>query len=1579
MRLEITAVAGPGAVPFQPAELSVSLPRQVGEAPSGAAEVGTALGSHAGGLPGSGGSPDGSAVVEALSARWPACSFTVAGVPLGDLRVGQRPLTDGAVVVVQGDVGPLGGAGTGRGPRSDAPAVLAVRSGPGAGAMFALHRGRYRLGRGRCQIVIDDPTLSRNHGTLTVGERAMTLTAAPGSTGFSILRGWQDDPLVVAVPLKGTAAVEVGDLIRCGMSGLAIELRTPAGCATDSRDPGLTGPRVDGAGVSGPGADGFGVSGLGAGGAGLDGDAPDGFLSIPSGSGADDAALDHAPGRGAGLGGDAPAGFLSIPSGPRLDRGGLLDAAVLDPVKLPHGAGPPRSRWAMTSAGLLPLVIGVLFAWLTGSWMFLGFAAMGAVAVISPLLGGVRRRREFSALVGAAAVRDAARRTAAFPGADVLVGWALHSGAVNAKPGVAVLRGPDPGVAALRDTDPAGRRLAVRVGTAAQRALVEPVPDYPGFLAPLSSELPMSVPVGQSPVQIAGAPGPLRLLLHFVLMQLDAAGVPVVLMGPVRELPLSARFLPLTVLAGSLSGAVAAVNGLGAGAGTESADGAGPGTVAGRAAAAVPDCVLVSIGQPPTGVRAVFPGIRVLHFTSRLGRSGDDAADVQLQPDGNGAAGMSGGHSFVPDGVPAHIFDRYARARSGSGRSVSTGQAMAPCTVPLPSSSPRAVADRWLANAGGPLTPVPVGRSAAGSELFNFASDGPHLLVGGTTGSGKSEFLRTLVGSLAVAHSPADLQFVFVDFKGGAGLGTLQKFPHTSALVTDLDGRGMDRILGSLRAEIKRRELVLGNAEAADCDAYRSSHANTERGVMAHLVIVIDEFRVLVDQYPVAMAELMRIAAVGRSLGIHLVMATQRPQGAVNADIRANVTSSVCLRVQSTFDSQDVIGSGVAAAIGIDTPGRAFISRAGGRPTEFQSATLRLSAFRGGQRPTADLAVDFLQNQIPPGQGGGAAPVAGPVAVADRNFVRGMAGANDGMGGDSDVDSVAGLLTAAWRMLSRPRRQGWAAQDPGTPGTAEPASAPSPTPPLGPPLPWTAARVIVAPELPRELDLDGISVAGTRAGGPGSREAWDPVLVGLVDVPERQSLETLLWSPSRHSHVACVGPRTASSPAVGLLAAQCVASNTAGEGSSKQYLYILDGDGSMRSFSGCPWVGSYVTPSGLRTAARLLLRLGETAAATDAHLVVLVSDWGHWVAAFRSSPWPWAEDSVGELVRRSRPQLAVVLGGERELLSAPFMAAIPNRLFLPYGASSESRLLWPRIPRFTPIPGRAAVLGPMNAAAARGQADDPHVAQLGAAPSPPHPSGTRPWVPSSGDANQEQPWLTSPNGNPPVLESSGSPKPAAPPEPPLVVVGLPEHLSLVDARRAMAWSRRDATESEDPGTGGLHNHSRAHSITVGLGGDGRSPVSVSLATGRFLPVLGGPGSGKSTFMAALRDLNGAPDGIMWVDDATLLTQDQLLAITRTVASGSCALVAVPNHLPSLSRLPLEWGLRTAEQGIVLTPRRQQDGDLFGVRLDTAGSEPLGRAVFIDCGRMEWFQFPHTETLGDPDGQLQQRPFASGPQ
>ncbi|MCU6480065.1 FtsK/SpoIIIE domain-containing protein [Arthrobacter sp. A2-55] len=1501
MQLEVTAVAGPGMAPFPALELSLFVPEAVPWRPPPGAGGGQAEATVGIRQAAKGGAQPGRGAWEALAARWPGANFSVAGRPVAGLRPGNPPLVDGAVVVVHpgpldpeakshGETGRASGGGLhARG----APALLAVRSGPAAGAMFPLQRGSYTLGRGRCRIPIPDPTLSRFHGTLDVGESAMTLTPARGSTGFRVVRGWDRCPTADATPVKGAVDVQVGDLVSCGMTGFAILLDVPGGIPPGPEaTPATARPEAAGhvPGMFAPETPVAGVPGTG----------------------------EHAM--------------------PPTRWPGLLDPGVLRPVSLDAPAGMSRGRWAMVAAGLLPLVVGVLFAWLTGSWMFLAFAGMGAVTVLVPLLGGARHRRDFSAVVADAARRDAARRMAAFPGADEFLATAQAATAEN--PESAPPPAPDL---------PAVRGIAVRLGTATQATNVVLVPASPGFLAPVASGLPVAVPLPGGTTHLRGAAPALALLLNFVLMQLDAAAVPVVLLGAPDRVPLCARFLRNTVLATTSESAIEAVQELcPSGIRAEQSPPPDPtpnGTESG------PPCVLVAVDMSATAVEATCPGLRIVAFTGGIAAGVPAAATLRAQ--GNCVVGAANGVAFVPDGVPALLFDRYARARARSATTTTPRRnSLEPCRVPpLSNCTPEAVARQWAATTNRPLASVPIGQSPAGPELFDFSRHGPHLLVGGTTGSGKSEFLRTLVGSLAATHSPADLQFVFIDFKGGAGLGAMQKLPHTTSLVTDLDGHGIARTIASLRAEIHKRESMLGHAEAADSDSYRSAHAGRYAG-MAHLMIVVDEFRVLVDQFPDAMAELMRIAAVGRSLGIHLVMATQRPQGAINADIRANVTSSVCLRVQTTFDSQDVIGTGSAATISVGTPGRAYISRAGARPTQFQCATLRLPDKEPASRPVALATADVL------GQGAGQAAIGhADSGTADRTP-------------DSDIAPVAAMLTDAWELY----RAGSAAED-------------------GPP---PAAPAVVAPDLPAVVDVaaqapsalagpdlgqDAAMVAVPDGSGPG-------LALGVVDVPEAQTVEPLLWCPATHSHVACVGTQSEASAAVGLLACQFIRARSTEPGTVPHFAYILDGDGSLQAFAGDPAVGGYATPHRLRTAARLLQRLAGLAGSDSAFVVLFASDWGRWLAGFRSSPWPWAEDAMTGLVRHGGRRISVVLGGDRELLTAPFMASIPNRLFLPHRASTESTILWPKLPRFAPLPGRAAVFGPINAAASGGLPDDPHTAQLGQAAATSSPSSRHRLHagPVSHQGNVLEPLLNVATGAITGRRVSGnaSHRGPLPPEPPIVVCDLPEGLTLGQARdtiRGLQAQRGSSSggDRNSDGNGDAHGNRNSSpatsqcqgeaSLFVGLGGDGRTPISVRIRAGTVLPLFGGPGSGRSSFLRSVRALNepepdvgleqpGPP--IVWVDDAITLDPVRLSEVGRQLDQGAVAVVALPNHLPSLSRLPLEWGLRNMEHGIILGPKRAQDGEMLGVRLDTPGSEPAGRAVLVERGNLEWFQFPFAD-------------------
>jgi S-DNA-T family DNA segregation ATPase FtsK/SpoIIIE len=231
-----------------------------------------------------------------------------------------------------------------------------------------------------------------------------------------------------------------------------------------------------------------------------------------------------------------------------------------------------------------------------------------------------------------------------------------------------------------------------------------------------------------------------------------------------------------------------------------------------------------------------------------------------------------------------------------------------------------------------------LGRTADATLTIDLCADGPHALVAGTTGSGKSELLQTLIVSLAMHHSPDRCSFLLVDYKGGSAFAEAATLPHTVGMVTDLDAQTTARALRSLTAELTRRESVLANHRVADV-ADLPPHVD-----LARLVIVVDEFATLAEELPSFVPGLVSIAQRGRSLGVHLVLATQRPAGVVSPEIRANCSLRVCLRTTDEADSRDVLGTPSAAHLPVDSPGRAYLRAGSAEPTLFQTARVASTA-----------------------------------------------------------------------------------------------------------------------------------------------------------------------------------------------------------------------------------------------------------------------------------------------------------------------------------------------------------------------------------------------------------------------------------------------------------------------------------------------------------------------------------------------------------------------------------------------------------------------------------------------------------
>lgn len=228
----------------------------------------------------------------------------------------------------------------------------------------------------------------------------------------------------------------------------------------------------------------------------------------------------------------------------------------------------------------------------------------------------------------------------------------------------------------------------------------------------------------------------------------------------------------------------------------------------------------------------------------------------------------------------------------------------------------------WERGSNTVSTPIGVGKD--GPLLLDLVKDGPHGLVGGTTGSGKSEFLRSLIVGLAACNSPEKLNFILVDFKGGAAFKACEKLPHTIGTLSNLDPQLANRAIRALEAEMRYRQRLFAQTgpEIDNLDAYMGTHPK-ER--LPRLLLVVDEFAMLAKEYPDVLSSLVSIAAVGRTLGVHMILATQRPAGVVNDDILANTNLRVSLRVQSAADSTSVIGVPDAASIARTQQGRAYV------------------------------------------------------------------------------------------------------------------------------------------------------------------------------------------------------------------------------------------------------------------------------------------------------------------------------------------------------------------------------------------------------------------------------------------------------------------------------------------------------------------------------------------------------------------------------------------------------------------------------------------------------------------------------
>lgn len=914
--------------------------------------------------------------------------------------------------------------------------------------------------------------------------------------------------------------------------------------------------------------------------------------------------------------------------------------------------------------------------------------------------------------------------------------------------------------------------------------------------------------------------------------------------------------------------------------------------------------------------------------------------------------------------------------------------------------SSRALAPRWVIH--GATTTFPLGAGAAGTVSVDLSSDGPHVLVAGTTGAGKSELLQSMVAALAVRNRPDEMTFVLVDYKGGSAFGDCARLPHTVGLVTDLDPHLVERALDSLGAELRRRESLFAAAGAKDIDDYHRRHLAppglgrtsrddpTEPRPLPRLVVVVDEFAALARELPAFVTGLVGLAGRGRSLGIHLVLATQRPAGVVSPEILANTNLRIALRVTDQAESSDVLGLPDAAFLPVATPGRAILRVGQNAPQVFQTARVGglppRARERSGSAPLGPLVVDL---PWPPPQDEVLRAVtalahAATGAAAQLPPVTGTPAADE----PTDLRRLADALreTARACRITDPRR------------------------------PWL-------PPLPERMRIDALPPVDT----PLTRltpRGLAPVPLGLADLCRAQSQPTFAVDLEHGSHLLIVGgPRSGRSTVLRTLAGSVARTASPAD----VHLYCLDcGNNSLSPVAGLPHTGAVVAGSETERVHRLLARLAEEVsrrqallarggfadlaearaarsaqgAALPPYLLLLLDGYEGFLASFEDLEGMVAVDRLLALARDGLAVgLRIMMTADRRALTGHLAATIEQRLVLRMAERADyslAGLAGTRIPEALP-PGRGFLTG----GAGRGLgpswdgADGPVEVQLALLDDDP-----------SGAAQAAALRQLATRCHPSASRSGTAAGQHPPPGPrPFRVDVLPARVSRHDLAALTGIADIDALGV--PGSPDLPGAAQRSNdrlpVTLGAGGNDLASVSVDLvADGPGFVIAGPARSGRSSALIAVaRGLHahghrmmivsprpsplracaaetgaeiieevsgGGPQRLahllrpgvriaLLVDDVELLAAaplgEDLAAFWRdTHGSGNLLVVAgTTDDLVNQFR-GLVADARRSRCGLLLSPAGPADGDLFGVRLPRAlcaGPDPPGRGLLLRRG------------------------------
>lgn len=1381
--------------------------------------------------------------------------------------LGQPPLVDGSVLT-------LGGPGMVAPRRIPGLLELHVVAGPDSGQVYRLPPGRRQVGRAtEAAIRLDDPDVSRVHAGLDVRDDGVHVTDLGSSNGST----------VAGVSLReGPALLPVGGQLVVGTSTLV--LRVPAGTPA----------------ALSPGGD----------------------------------------------------GQLAVNRSPRI-------AAPMErpEFRLPE---PPQRREPLRMpilASLLPLLLALVLAKVTHNATMLLFGLMSPVMLAGSYLSDRRAGRAGNAAARAAYRFAMERTSAAIAAALVREAGRRHQELPDRAELLLSVEGPTARLWERRRRDE--DRLVLRVGTGRLNSRVIVLDPLGGSSSPDVADVP--VPLRLAELGVVGVSGPreqslglMRGLIADICGWHSPVDVSLVVLAasePAGDDWTWTAHLPHTRprrgeqcrnLVGigwdhpQLLRRVAELSSLVdqrsthlAGLGTRRWD--GPCTV-----------VLLDGAQRLRTVPglaqllATGPGVGIYFLCM------DDAA-AQLPVETQGAVHLGSPtpaestlqvtgeppvHAMTADRVSARWAERFARALAPLRDATPSGEngglpdsARLLDILDADRSDPTSLADRWQRQPRS--TRAVLGVSAAGAYAVDLARDGPHVLVGGTTGAGKSELLQTLIASLAIANRPDQLSFVLVDYKGGAAFRECAQLPHTVGLVTDLDPHLTERALTSLTAELQRRERLLQAGGAKDLDEYQV-RAGPGDPVIPRLVLVIDEFRMLAEELPAFLGGMVRIAALGRSLGVHLVLATQRPAGIVSADIKANVNLRIALRVRDSNDSQDVVDALDTASISERTPGRA-VARSGSNPlTAFQTARV------GGPPPPPPTAGEQLSWQRLTWQRLGDPYEAG--AAAERDGPDGTASTTTG---PSDLSQIVRSCRGAAEL-------------------AGVASTPSP---------WLAPL----PDLVTAHELE-----------PDRQDPWQ-IPLGRVDLPAQQAQPVLGWDLERGGHLAVAGmARTGRTTLL-----RSVAGALAGRlPASAVHVYVLDGgSGAMACLTALPHTGAVVPRSDPERLDRLIRRLGQEvqsrqeqlgrlghsslaeqrahAASTGTqplpYLVLLVDGWDGVMHALEDVDHGRPVDAMLRLLRDGvSVGLRAMVAGDRSVLLSRVTAVIPDTLVLQMSDPTDLVLagIPPRqVPAHMP-PGRALRVS---------DAAEVQLAVLTAELSGPAQ------VTALVDAGAEA-WR---------LQSQSAARPT-----PFKVERLPTHLRVGQLRAtppagASAWALVGAGGDDLTALGIDLSAPGSAALVAGPPGSGRTttlstmamslaaygtPVALAATSRSWLPDISGrpgvlgvlaPEEGER-----LREWAGSTTGlVVLVDDADQMLdaplEQVLVELLRRVDGPRVSIVCsgASGDLSAMFR-GLTVEARKQRVGVLLNPSSFSDGDLFGLRLahrHNPGDALPGRGLLIARG------------------------------